>query len=88
MSERAIVVFSAVVGAALGAAAGYLLLTDAGRQLRKDLEPRLDELSRDLVSLQQTIVRTRDAATQSWRAITEVAGGNRREWRDTQTAPF
>jgi hypothetical protein len=88
VSERSIVVFSAVAGAAVGGLAGYLFLTDAGRRLRQDLEPRLDELVRDLASLQATVGRAREAASQSWRTIREATGSDRRQWHDTQTAPF
>ena len=87
MRERAVVVCSAVLGAALGGLAGYFFLTDSGRRLRRDLEPRLDDLARDLANLQGTVVRARDAAQQGWRAISEVT--DRRNFNDVdQTAPY
>jgi gas vesicle protein len=38
----------ALAGAAAGAAVGYLFFTDEGRQLRRDLEPRLLDLMTEL----------------------------------------
>lgn len=83
MSERSVVVLGAIVGAALGGMAGYLFLTERGRQLRSELEPRLDELLRELGTLQNTVVRARDAATEGLRVIGEVTGEHRR-WSDRE----
>ena len=68
------VICSGLIGAALGALAGYLFLTESGRQLRRDLEPRLDDLARDFVALQGSVSRATDAAQQGWRAINEATG--------------
>ncbi len=88
MNERTVVICCGVFGAALGAVAGYLFLTESGRQLRRDLEPRLDDLARDFSSLQGTVARASDAAQQGWKAINDVAG-RRQGWSDAeQTAPY
>ncbi len=88
MNERTVVICSGLIGAAIGAVAGYLFLTESGRQLRRDLEPRLDDLARDFASLQGTVARATDAAQQGWRAINDAAG-RRQGWTDTeQTAPY
>ena len=87
MNERTVVICSGLIGAAIGAVAGYLFLTESGRQLRRDLEPRLDDLARDFASLQGTVARATDAAQQGWRAINDAAG-RRQGWTDTeQSAP-
>jgi gas vesicle protein len=88
VNERTVIICSGLIGAALGAVAGYLFLTESGRQLRRDLEPRLDDLARDFASLQGTVARATDAAQQGWRAINDAAG-RRQGWTDTeQTAPY
>jgi gas vesicle protein len=88
VNERTVVICSGLIGAAIGAVAGYLFLTESGRQLRRDLEPRLDDLARDFASLQGTVARATDAAQQGWRAINDAAG-RRQGWTDTeQTAPY
>jgi gas vesicle protein len=89
VNERTVVICSGLIGAALGALAGYLFLTESGRQLRRDLEPRLDDLARDFVALQGSVSRATDAAQQGWRAINEATGGRRQGWTDAdQTAPY
>jgi len=89
VNERTVVICSGLIGAAVGALAGYLFLTQSGRQLRRDLEPRLDDLARDFVALQGTVARATDVAQQGWKAINDAAGGRRQGWTDAeQTAPY
>jgi hypothetical protein len=89
MSERSVVVLSAIAGAALGGLTGFLFLTDRGRQLRLDLEPRLDEFARELASLQGTVSRAASAATEGWRMVADAAarpaGG---DWPREQGAAY
>lgn len=85
MSERSVVVLGAIVGAALGGMAGYLFLTERGRQLRAELEPRLDDLVRELGALQGTVARAREAATEGLRVIGDVTGEQRR-WSEREQA--
>jgi gas vesicle protein len=49
--ERSMVVLGAVVGAALGAMADYLFLTERGRQLRRSVEPLLGSVVNDVANL-------------------------------------
>ena len=89
MNERTVVICSGLIGAAVGALAGYLFLTESGRQLRRDLEPRLDDLARDFAALQGTVARATDVAQQGWKAINDATGGRRQGWTDAeQTAPY
>ena len=89
MNERTVIICSGLIGAAFGALAGYLFLTESGRRLRRDLEPQLDDLARDFVALQDTVARATDAAHQGWRAINEATAGRRQGWTDTeQAAPY
>jgi gas vesicle protein len=78
MNERSVVALGAIVGAALGGMAAYLFLTERGRELRLELEPRLDDLMRDLGSFQTTVARARDAAAEGLRVIGDVTGEQRR----------
>jgi gas vesicle protein len=41
VTERNAIVLSALAGAVIGGCAGYLLLTEKGRQVREELEPKL-----------------------------------------------
>jgi len=88
MNERSVVVLSAIAGAALGGLAGFLFLTERGRRLRHDLEPRLDEFARELANLQGTVSRARSAATEGWRMVADAgarpAGS---DWTGEEGAP-
>jgi hypothetical protein len=48
VSERTSILLCALAGAVVGGAAGYLLLTEDGRRLREDLEPRLMDLMSEI----------------------------------------
>jgi len=89
VNERTVVVLSAIAGAALGGLAGFLFLTDRGRELRRDLEPRVDEFAREVATLQGTLARARAAAADGWRMVSEAgAGASARDWTREQDAPY
>jgi hypothetical protein len=71
------VVLAAVVGAALGGLAGYLFLTERGRQLRRDVDLRLGAFADDLASLQATVARVGAATENGARIVRSVA----EDWR-------
>lgn len=48
MNDRTSILLSALAGAVIGGCAGYLFLTDEGRRLREDLEPRLAGLADEI----------------------------------------
>lgn len=64
MDDRGRIAMSIGVGALLGGVAGYLLLTERGRDLRVNLEPRLNDLLREVDGLRTTFERTRAAVAQ------------------------
>lgn len=53
-------VVGAILGAAAGAMAGFLLFTERGRQLREDIEPELDTLFREAGKLKAAFEQVRD----------------------------
>lgn len=74
MSERARVVLASLAGAGLGAAVGYLYLTEGGRRFREELEPRLDDVIAEMRRLRSSFHKTRLAAREAWRALSELVG--------------
>ena len=48
MNDQTSILLSALVGAVVGGCAGYLFLTEEGRRLREDLEPKLADLVAEL----------------------------------------
>jgi hypothetical protein len=62
------------VGAAIGATAAYLFFTQGGRQLRRRLEPAIDDLSRELIQLRGTVAKAAAAAGEGWKLLNEAVG--------------
>ena len=71
MNERQTVIVSAVVGAAIGAAAGYLFFTERGRGLRGRMEPLVDDLRQEFTRFQRTIQKVGDMANEGMRVVQE-----------------
>lgn len=83
-------VAATIVGGIVGAMAGYLLFTDRGRALRRQLEPAIDDFVRELNQLRGTIVKAAGAAGEGWRLLNETLG-ERETYRyqaPHQTSPF
>ena len=79
MEERSAVILGAVAGALIGGAAAYLLLTERGRRLRRDLEPRV-------MAFAGEVARVRAAAADARTAFDRAATpGDESPLRD---APF
>lgn len=72
MAERERVLLAALAGAAIGAAAGFLMLTSRGKIVREQFEPRLDEFLRNLERLKSSVHKARNVAEESWRSIQEI----------------
>jgi len=61
VNDRTAILLGAVAGAVVGAACGYLFLTERGRALRDGLEPRLTDLMTELGRARGTAARARAA---------------------------
>jgi hypothetical protein len=88
------VLATTVLGAVVGGLAGYLLFTEPGRRVRRQIEPLLDDFERELLSFRDTAVKATTVASDSWKlindAIREVADEVAPEPRfpGRQTSPF
>jgi gas vesicle protein len=67
-------VTATVVGAVIGGVAGYLLFTEHGRSLRRQIEPALDDISRELHSFRSTVQKAAGVASEGWRLLNEAVG--------------
>lgn len=74
MDDRSRVFMSAVIGAAAGAVFGFLYLTERGRRVRVQIEPRLDDFISELTRLRGTVRKARSAADEGWRSLAEITG--------------
>ena len=74
MDERSRVLTATVVGAITGGVWGWLYLTDKGRRVRSQIEPKLDDFMRELHNMRGTVEKARTAANEGWRSLNEMAG--------------
>ena len=74
MDDRSRVLAATMLGAVAGGALGYLYLTDSGRRLRSQIEPKLDDFMRELSSVRGTVEKARTAANEGWRSLSDIAG--------------
>jgi hypothetical protein len=72
VSDRAVA--ATIVGAVIGGMAGYLFFTDRGRQLRRQLEPALDDFARELNSFRGTLERAAGVASEGWKLLNDTLG--------------
>jgi hypothetical protein len=76
VEERSRVLLATVLGAMAGGVWGCLYLTEGGRRLRAQIEPKLDDFVRELHNVRGTVEKARTAANEGWRSLNEIAGGN------------
>jgi len=78
VNEQSRVLASAVVGALVGAAVGYLFFTERGREMRDRLEPGMDGLRQDFGRFQRTLEKVGEMASEGMRVVQEFnnARGN------------
>ena len=83
-------VAAAIVGAVLGGVAAYLFFTEDGRRLRRQLEPALDDFTRELNSFRSTLNKAAGVASEGWRLLNDAMGeaGQPRYPTGRQTSPF
>ena len=80
-----------VVGAVIGGMAGYLFFTDHGRRLRRQLEPALEDFSRELMSFRATVQKAAGVANEGWKLLNDALGEGGQTPRYPaahQTSPF
>jgi hypothetical protein len=62
------------LGAVIGGTWGWLYLTDNGRRVRDQIEPKLDDFMKEMTRVRGTVDKARSAATEGWRSLNEVTG--------------
>jgi len=84
-------VAATVVGMVIGGIAGYLLFTDHGRRVRRQLELALEDFSRELMSFRATVQKAGGVANEGWKLLNDALGdgGHTRRYPSAhQTSPF
>jgi gas vesicle protein len=79
-----------LVGAVIGGVAGYLFFTEHGRSVRRQIEPALDDLSRELMSFRTTVQKATGVASEGWKLLNDALGETESVPRfpGRQTSPF
>jgi gas vesicle protein len=67
-------VTASIVGAVIGGVAGYLFFTDEGRRLRRQIEPALDDIARELNSFRLTLGKAAGVANEGWKLLNDAMG--------------
>ena len=74
MTDNSRAMTATIVGAVVGGMAGYLFFTESGRALRRQVEPALDDVIRELNSFRSTVEKAAGVATEGWKALSEALG--------------
>jgi hypothetical protein len=81
-----------MVGAVLGGLAGYLFFTEHGRRVRRQIEPALDDLAKELMSFRATVQKAAAVAADGWKLLNEALGEAAQQaplpYPGRQTSPF
>lgn len=78
MDERSKVLMTTLLGAVAGGLYGWLYMTENGRRVRDQIEPKLDDFMGEITRLRGTVEKARTAANEGWRSLNEVTGGQTR----------
>jgi gas vesicle protein len=72
VKDNAQTVAATMIGAVVGGLAGYMFFTEQGRAWRRQLEPQIDDLMRELNEFRATVAKASNAASEGWRMINEA----------------
>jgi hypothetical protein len=75
VDERSRVLMATFLGAVIGGVWGWLYLTEQGRRVRDQIEPKLDDFLGELTRVRGTVDKARSAANEGWRSLSDIAGG-------------
>lgn len=75
VDERSRVLMATFLGAVIGGVWGWLYLTEHGRRIRDQIEPKLDDFVGEISRVRGTVEKARTAANEGWRSLNDIAGG-------------
>ena len=65
-----------IASAVVGGVVGYLMFTDAGQTMRRQMAPAVRDVSRELTNLHKTVRRAAQAARQGWTLVNDALGSD------------
>ena len=74
MTQKSQAVAAAMVGGVVGAVAGYMFFTDQGRSWRRQLEPAIEDMARELAQFRGTLSRAMGVANEGWKVLNDAIG--------------
>jgi hypothetical protein len=74
VDERSRVLAATCLGAVVGGVWGWLYMTENGRRIRDQIEPKLDDFVNEIGRVRGTVEKARTAASEGWRSLSDVAG--------------
>jgi len=74
VSQKSQAIAAAMVGGVLGAIAGYMFFTEQGRAWRRQLEPAIEDMARELVQFRGTLTRAMGVANEGWKVLNDALG--------------
>jgi gas vesicle protein len=79
-----------LAGAVIGGVVAYLFFTERGRNVRRQIEPALDDLSRELMSFRTTVQKASGVASEGWKLVNDALGepAPAPRFPGRQTSPF
>jgi hypothetical protein len=80
VDERSRVLMATMLGAVVGGVWGWLYMTENGRRVRNQIEPKLDDFLNELTRVRGTVEKARTAANEGWRSLNDMAGGGHSRW--------
>lgn len=91
MTDDSRAMAATIAGAVIGGVVGYFFFTERGRALRRQIEPALDDFTRELNSFRQTVEKAAGVANHAWKLLNEPMDSGSQDTRyptGHQTAPF
>jgi hypothetical protein len=74
VDERSRVLAATCVGAVVGGVWGWLYLTESGRRVLDQIDPRLDDFMNEVARMRGTVEKARTAASEGWRSLSDITG--------------
>jgi hypothetical protein len=80
VDERSRVLLATCLGAVAGGVWGWLYMTENGRRVRDQIEPKLDDFLHEIHRMRGTVEKARSVASEGWRSLNDVTGGAQGRW--------
>jgi hypothetical protein len=80
VDERSRVLLATCLGAVAGGVWGWLYMTENGRRVRDQIEPKLDDFLHEIHRMRGTVEKARSVASEGWRSLNDATGGAQGRW--------